>query len=120
MQLHLWVQTIPQERYEAASLDGAGGWRQFRHITLPGIAPTLAFVVMVTTIFALRLFVQPYLMTGGGPERSTLPVVQYVYESAFLRRDLGLACAAGAVFLAAVTALAAGERLLLRKAESIQ
>lgn len=114
------LQTIPQERYEAASLDGAGGWRQFRHITLPGIAPTLAFVVMVTTIFALRLFVQPYLMTGGGPERSTLPVVQYVYESAFLRRDLGLACAAGAVFLAAVTALAAGERLLLRKAESIQ
>ena len=112
------LQTIPQQLYEAASIDGARSWQRFRHITLPGIAPTTALVVMITTIFALKLFVQPYLMTRGGPQGSTLSIVQYVYRAAFSDRDLGLACAAGAVFFVAVTLIAVLQRGLLLRAHS--
>jgi ABC-type sugar transport system permease subunit len=114
------LQQIPTQLYEAAALDGAGAWRRFRHVTLPGIAPTAVFVVMVTTIFALKLFVQPFLMTRGGPEGSTMSVVQYIYETAFYGRDLGLACAAGAVFFVVVAVVAVLQRLLLRSAEVTQ
>ena len=111
------LQQIPKELYEAARLDGAGSWRCFRNVTLPGLAPTTVFVVMVTTILALRLFVQPHLMTSGGPEFATLSVVQYIRETAFLHRDLGLACAAGTVFLVLVLLLTLVLRRLLRAAE---
>ena len=73
---------------------------------------------MVTTIFALKLFVQPYLMTRGGPEGSTRSVVQYIYEAAFVRRDLGLACAAGALFFVVVGAVAVIQRRLFRGVEA--
>lgn len=112
------LQQIPAQLYEAAALDGAGPWRRFRHVTLPGVAPTAVFVVMVTTIFALKLFVQPYLMTRGGPEGSTRSVVQYIYETAFVRRDLGLACAAGALFFVVVGAVAVIQRRLFRGVEA--
>lgn len=111
------LQQIPKELYEAARLDGAGPWRCFRNVTLPSLAPTTVFVVMVTTILALRLFVQPHLMTGGGPEFATLSIVQYIRETAFLHRDLGLACAAGTVFLVLVLLLTLVLRRLLRAAE---
>jgi ABC-type sugar transport system permease subunit len=70
------------------------------------------FVVIVTTVFALKLFVQPYLMTRGGPESSTISMVQYIYETAFFDRDLGLACAAGALFFMAVSLLTVMQRRL--------
>ncbi|MGD8451457.1 MAG: sugar ABC transporter permease [Phycisphaerae bacterium] len=114
------LQQIPEQLYEAARLDGAGRWQQLRHITLPALAPTTLFVVMITTIFALKLFVQPLLMTGGGPEGATRSVVQYVYEAAFHSRDLSLACAAGVVFLVAVLVIAAGQRYAGRRAEDWQ
>jgi ABC-type sugar transport system permease subunit len=107
------LQTIPRDLYEAAAIDGARSPQRFRHITLPGIAPTLVLVVMITTIFALKLFVQPYLMTKGGPQGATRSVVQYVYE-VFREHELGLACAAGAVFFIVVTVVAAVQRRLLR------
>jgi ABC-type sugar transport system permease subunit len=114
------LQQIPDERYEAARIDGAGGWQRFRHVTLPAIAPTAMFVVMVTTIFALKLFVQPFIMTRGGPEGSTMSVVQYIYEAAFFARDLGLACAAGGVFFVAVCLIAVALRGLMRVVEARQ
>lgn len=114
------LQQIPAGLYEAACLDGAGPWRRFWHVTLPGIAPTGVFVVMITTIFALKLFVQPYLMTRGGPQGSTRSVVQYIYEAAFARHDLGLACAAGGLFFLAVGAVAVGQRILSHKAEALR
>ena len=112
------LQTIPHQLYEAASLDGASRWRRFRHVTLPGVAPTTALVVLITTIFALKLFVQPYLMTGGGPQGSTISVVQYIYRAAFRQRDLGLACAAGVIFFVVVTVIAAVQRRVLRRMEA--
>lgn len=114
------LQTISNQLYEAASLDGARRWHQFLHVTLPGIAPTGLLVMMITTIFALKLFVQPYVMTGGGPSGSTVSVVQYIYETAFPRRDLGLACAAGVLFFLAVAAISVLQRVLMRKAEALQ
>jgi ABC-type sugar transport system permease subunit len=114
------LQQVPAQLHEAAVLDGAGRWWRFWHVTLPGIAPTGVFVVMITTIFALKLFVQPFLMTKGGPQGSTLSIVQYVYETAFYRRDLGLACAAGAVFFVAVCLIAIVQRRVFRAAEDLQ
>jgi ABC-type sugar transport system permease subunit len=113
------LQAIPDQLYEAARLDGAGRWRCFQHVTLPGVAPTAAFVILITTIFSLRLFVQPHLMTGGGPDGATRSVVQYVYEAAFANRDLGLACAAGGLFFLIVLVLTVVLRRLLRRMEAL-
>ncbi len=60
------LQAIPPSRYEAAELDGANGWQQFWHITLPGLRPTLIFATITTAIFTLRSFEQVYVVTGVG------------------------------------------------------
>ncbi len=99
------LQTIPTSRYEAAALDGANTWQQFRYITLPGLRPTLVFATITTVIFTLRSFEQPYVMTGGGPLNSTNLLVFYIYNQAFAQFDLGYA--------AAVTTLLLGITLML-------
>lgn len=99
------LQTIPQNRYEAAELDGAGAWQQFWHITLPGLRPTLVFAAVTTAIFTLRSFEQPYVMTGGGPLNSTNLLVFYIYDEAFAQFDFGYAAAAATVLLAATLIL---------------
>lgn len=93
------LQTIPQSRYEAAELDGANNWQQFRHITLPGLRPTLIFAAVTTAIFTLRSFEQVYIITGGGPLNSTNLLVYYIYQEAFARFDFGYAAAAATVLL---------------------
>jgi multiple sugar transport system permease protein len=94
------LQTIPQNRYEAAELDGANAWQQFWHITLPGLRPTLIFAIVTTAIFTLRSFEQPYVMTGGGPLNTTNLLVYYIYTEAFAQFDFGYAAAAAIVLLA--------------------
>ncbi len=69
------LQSIPERLYEAASIDGAGAWQQFRHVTLPMLAPTFVFVGVMTLIGNFQLFAEPYVMTQGGPAHSTLSVV---------------------------------------------
>lgn len=93
------LQTIPLSRYEAAELDGAGGWQKFWHITLPGLRPTLIFATITTVIFTLRSFEQPYIMTGGGPLNSTNLLVFYIYDQAFSQFDFGYAAAVTTVLL---------------------
>ncbi|MCC3411047.1 MULTISPECIES: sugar ABC transporter permease [unclassified Microcoleus] len=95
------LQAIPVNRYEAAELDGANGWQQFWHITLPGLRPTLVFATITTAIFTLRSFEQVYVITGGGPLNSTNLLVYYIYEQAFSQFDFGYAAAA-ATFLMAI------------------
>jgi multiple sugar transport system permease protein len=95
------LQAIPVNRYEAAELDGANGWQQFWHITLPGLRPTLVFATVTTAIFTLRSFEQVYVITGGGPLNSTNLLVYYIYEQAFSQFDFGYAAAA-ATFLMAI------------------
>jgi multiple sugar transport system permease protein len=93
------LQTIPASRYEAATLDGAKGWQLFWHITLPGLRPTVLFVIVTTAIFTLRSFETIYVVTGGGPLNTTNILVYYIYEQAFSQFDFGYAAAAATILL---------------------
>jgi ABC-type sugar transport system permease subunit len=93
------LRALPRDSLEAAKLDGANAWQRTRHITLPALRNSWVFVLTVTTVLAFRLFVQPYLMTRGGPESSTVSVVQAIYEMTFVAQDLGRACAASFLLL---------------------
>ncbi len=94
------LQAIPRSRYEAAELDGANAWQQFRHVTLPGLQPTIIFAIVTTAIFTLRSFEQVYVITGGGPLNTTNLLVYYIYQEAFAQFDFGYAAAAATVLLA--------------------
>ncbi|HYI09067.1 MAG TPA: sugar ABC transporter permease [Thermoanaerobaculia bacterium] len=88
------LQSIPEEMYEAARIDGAGPVQQFRHVTIPMLAPTFLFVGIVTAVGYLQLFAEPYVMTpDGGPLKSTLSVVMMMYEQGFRWWSLGFAAA---------------------------
>ena len=102
------LQNIPDELYEAARIDGAGEWKQFRHITLPMLGPTFLFVGIVTAIGYLQLFAEPYVMTHGGPLNRTLSAVMLMYQQGFKWFRIGYAATiAFLLFLviAAATAL---------------
>ncbi|HAN47211.1 MAG TPA: sugar ABC transporter permease, partial [Cyanobacteria bacterium UBA8156] len=105
------LQAIPPSRYEAAALDGAGSWQQFRWVTWPGLRPTTAFAAVSTVIFTLRSFEQVYVLTGGGPLNRTNLLVYYTYEQAFGLFDFGYGAAAAMVLLA----IAGGVTLGLRR-----
>ncbi len=75
------LQAIPRELYEAASIDGAGRWRQFRGVTLPLLRPAIAVALIFRTITALQTFDIPYTMTKGGPGSSTQTLAMYIYQS---------------------------------------
>jgi multiple sugar transport system substrate-binding protein len=87
------LQTIPESHYEAARIDGANSWECFRFITLPGLAPTMVFVVILTTIGYLQFFAEPYVMTKGGPLDSTMSIVFYMFNHGFRFFNLGYASA---------------------------
>ena len=87
------LQNIPEELYEAARIDGAGAWKQFRHVTLPMLGPTFLFVGIVTAIGYLQLFAEPYVMTKGGPLNRTLSAVMLMYEEGFKWWRMGYAAA---------------------------
>jgi multiple sugar transport system permease protein len=87
------LQNVPEELYEAARIDGAGAWRQFRHVTLPMLGPTFLFVGIVTAIGYLQLFAEPYVMTRGGPVNKTLSAVMLMYEEGFRWWRMGYAAA---------------------------
>jgi multiple sugar transport system permease protein len=87
------LQSIPRELHEAAALDGATAIQRFRHVTIPMLAPTMFFVVIVTMIGYLQLFTEPYVMTQGGPLRGTTSLVLYMYEEGFRWWRLGVAAA---------------------------
>lgn len=89
------VLNISQSLYEAAQMDGAGSFQKFIHITIPGIWPTISFCIVTTTIGAMQMFDQAYVMTQGGPLNRTETVVQYIYDRGFQTApyDLGYASA---------------------------
>ena len=93
------LQDIPSSLYEAARVDGATAWQRFRHITLPMLSNTLAFVMIVALIAALQAFDQIYVMTGGGPYGTTQTVVMEIYTSGFKKLELGFASALSYVLL---------------------
>jgi multiple sugar transport system permease protein len=87
------LQTIPQDLYEAARIDGASTWRQLRSITLPLLAPVLLLVSILTIAGYFQLFAEPYVMTQGGPLQSTVSVLYFMYEEGFKWWNLGSASA---------------------------
>jgi len=85
------LQSVPRSLYEAADLEGASKWQKFIYITLPGINPTLFMVVVLSTISGFSLFIEPYVMTGGGPLNTTLSSVLYIYKQGFFYYHMGYA-----------------------------
>ncbi|MFC4987702.1 carbohydrate ABC transporter permease [Saliphagus infecundisoli] len=97
------LQTVPQQLYEAAEIDGASRWEKFRFVTLPQIRPVLLFVVVSSTIGTFQIFAEPYVITGGGPSNATITVVQYIYNQAFLQLNLGYASAVSVLLVVIVS-----------------
>ena len=93
------LQDIPEELYDAAKVDGAGGWRLFRDVTFPLLLPVNAFVVPLTIIASWRVFGQSHVMTQGGPDSRTFVVAQYIWLTAFQNFEMGPAAAASVVLL---------------------
>jgi multiple sugar transport system permease protein len=89
------LQGIPAELYEAAELDGASAWQKFRLITVPMLNPTIMLVLLLSTIGGFSLFIEPYVMTGGGPVNSTLSGILYLYKQAFFFSKMGYATTIG-------------------------
>lgn len=99
------LQAIPEELYEAAAIDGAGSFKKFIYITIPSIKNVLIFVVMMTTIAAMKLFTQPYIMTNGGPKESTMTLTYYLYRQGFQYRNMGYASAISVIFFILVVGI---------------
>ena len=91
------LSNIPEELYEAAELDGAGAWHRFRRVTVPMLGPTFVFVGVVTMIASFQIFSEPYVMTQGGPLKSTLTLMLLMYEEGFRWWRLGFATAIAVV-----------------------
>ena len=87
------LQNIPNELYEAASIDGANPWQQFKSITIPMLAPTTLFIGVITMIGYFQLFAEPYVMTQGGPLNGTLSIVLYMYQQGFRWWNMGYSAA---------------------------
>ncbi len=106
---------IPQEYYEAASLDGANGWQRFWNITLPNLKPALFFVLVIETIKSLQTFDTIFVMTGGGPARASYTLTFMIYDQGFGYFDFGYASAAGVVLLLITLVLSLIQRKFVGK-----
>ena len=95
------LMSVPNELYEAADVDGCSSFRKHMVVTIPHLMPMIALVSTISSISALKVFVEIYVMTHGGPLNSTKTIVYYIYERAFENLDLGIA-SAGAVILLAI------------------
>jgi ABC-type sugar transport system permease subunit len=112
------LQNLSKDQLEAAQIDGANAGQRLRHVIVPAMRSSIAFVLTATLILSFRLFVQPYLMTRGGPADSTVSLIQFVYETTFLGRELGRACAGAMLFLLLVAGLTLLQRLFAREVRS--
>ncbi|NED97285.1 sugar ABC transporter permease [Phytoactinopolyspora alkaliphila] len=101
------LQAIPQEMYEAAKIDGASGWKLFRHVTLPLLSPSTFFVIVISLINGFQVFDQVYVMTGGGPAGSSQVVVGQIYDLTFRYGRAGEASALSWLLFAVILAVTA-------------
>ena len=92
----LWLaglQSVPQVYYDAAVVDGADRWAKFRYVTWPFLTPTAFFMLIISCIGSFQVFESTFVLTGGGPQRSTYTLVYYIYDAAFREFNMGFACA---------------------------
>ncbi|MER7690987.1 sugar ABC transporter permease [Streptomyces sp. NPDC097610] len=112
------IKNVPVSYYEAASLDGAGPWRQFISITLPSIAPTSFIVILLNTINAMKEYPVFVALNNGGPGTSNNLLVQYIYETGFKRGQIGYASAASFVLMLILMAVAIIQLIVNRRVEN--
>lgn len=93
------LQGVSTEVYEAARLDGANGWQRFRYMTIPMVAPSTFFLLIMNVIYSFQVFDIVFVLTGGGPQNATSVLVTYAYDTGFVVRDQGYAAAIGIVLL---------------------
>jgi multiple sugar transport system permease protein len=113
------LQAIPPSLAEAATIDGAGPGQRFRYVTWPLLAPTTVFVLVTNTIFTFQVFGPIYVMTGGGPVRSTSVIVYYLYQRAFEFQEMGYASAVAWVIFLILISLTVLQMRLSRRREQI-
>jgi ABC-type sugar transport system permease subunit len=111
------LQTVPPQYYEAAKLEGATRWQQFYHITLPMINPTIFMVVILSTIGGFSLFIEPYIMTGGGPMNQTLSAVLYIYKQAFQYYNMGYSATLGFFYALIIMTVVILQKKFIEKEE---
>jgi multiple sugar transport system permease protein len=109
------LQSIPEEYYEAASVDGAGRWTRFRHITIPLLTPSLFFVLVISLINNLQVFDQVWVMTKGGPAGATSVVVEQIVRNAFSYGQMGYAAAMSWIFFLVLLVITAVQFRLQRR-----
>ncbi|MET4540448.1 alpha-1,4-digalacturonate transport system permease protein [Arthrobacter bambusae] len=100
------LKNIPEALLEAAELDGANAWQRFRHVILPGIAPTSFMVILLSTIHAMKEFAMIQALTNGGPGTENTLIVQYIYKTGFEQSKVGYASAASMVLMVVLLAIA--------------
>ncbi|PPK97429.1 multiple sugar transport system permease protein [Kineococcus xinjiangensis] len=105
------LQAIPESLYEAAALDGAGGWRRLVSITLPLLSRTTGLVIVLQVLASLKVFDQIYILFGGGggPDGAAAPLLQYVYDTGFVSYRLGYASAISYMFFALIIVFSLGQ-----------
>ncbi|HLZ06092.1 MAG TPA: sugar ABC transporter permease [Bradyrhizobium sp.] len=110
---------LPDDYYEAAELDGAGPFRRFFHITLPLLMPTIFFVVVVSALLCARIFLMPFLITGGGPGNATRVLSMLIYETGFSYLKMGEAAAISVVLFAIMLVFTSLQMGLFSRSERI-
>jgi multiple sugar transport system permease protein len=113
------LQDIPSELYEAAQVDGANRWQQFRNVTWPQLRNTTIFVVIATTILSFKLFTQVWVMTQGGPQESTMTTMILLYREGFRQLKVGYASAIAIVFFVIVLGVSLIQRVFLREERAV-
>src|SRR5688572_30952431 len=113
------LQYIPRSCLEAIEREGASAWQRFRHVTLPLLLPQTILVVTLSTINGFQLFIEPYVMTGGGPLRRTYSIVLYLYTNAFSYQKIGYAATIGVALAIIIGTVVLVQRRLIGRAEAM-
>ena len=113
------LQSVSRDLEDAARVDGAGPWMRFRHVTLPAIAPTVLLVAILTVAGMFQLFAEPYVMTQGGPARSTVTVLYFMFEEGFKWWNLGSGSAVAFILFLCILAVTFVQLKVAKKAGAI-
>ncbi len=113
------LQAVPRDLEDAARVDGANAWMRFRHVTLPAIAPTVLLVAILTVAGMFQLFAEPYVMTQGGPARSTVTVLYFMFEEGFKWWNLGSGAAVAFILFLCILVVTLIQLKLARRVGAI-
>jgi multiple sugar transport system permease protein len=112
------LQGIPETLYEAAGIDGANGWQKFRYVTLPGLRNVMIFIFITITIAAFQLFIQPFVMTNGGPDNATSTTVFHMFRTGFREQDISYSAAITVVFFIIILVISLIQRYATQEREA--